>query len=364
MAFSEHDVAYMREALALAARARAVASPNPAVGCIIVADGDIVGRGATEAPGGRHAEIVALDQAGAKARGADVYVSLEPCAHFGRTPPCTNALIAAEVASVTFAAIDPNPINRGTGARALEAAGIDTREGLLRDEALRVIRGFASRMQRERPFLTCKLAMSLDGAVAMQSGESQWITGVDARRAGNALRAQNDAIITGIGTVLADDPRLTVRDEHGEEAAQQPLRVVVDSAGRLPQDARLLSVGGAVLQCCAGVSPLASDSVAGVALAGADGRVDLAAVLSELAQRDINEALLEAGPVLSGAFASAGLIDEFHVFVAPRFLGSATRRALATPDWQRLADGLELDVVSIEPIGADLAIRARPRQER
>ena len=364
MTFSDTDARLMREALALAATVRRRARPNPAVGCVIVADGAIIGRGATEPPGGRHAEIVALDGAGSGARGAHVYVTLEPCSHHGRTPPCTDALIAAGVGSVTFAAIDPNPVNRGAGAGKLRRAGIDVRHGLLVTDAEALNPGFNARMRLGRPYVVAKLAVSLDGAPAMRSGESQWITGPQARAAGHALRAAADALVTGIGTVLADDPSLNARRADGTPAPEQPLRVVVDTHGRLPATARLHTVGAPVLQLTAAPPATVHAGETQILAPGPDGRIAPAAVLAELARREISEVLLEAGPTLTGAFASAGLIDEFRVFVAPRLLGSETRPALLTPAWTRLAEGCALDIDTVERVGADLAIRARVRRDR
>ncbi len=361
MTFSTDDTALMREALVLAQGVRRSARPNPAVGCLLVADGEVIARGATEAPGGRHAEIVALDAAGDRARGAHVYVSLEPCAHFGRTPPCIDALIAAGVSAVTFAVVDPNPNTRGAGASALRRAGIEVREGLLADDARAVNAGFFSRMENGRPRVSAKIAQSLDGATAMTSGESQWITGPDARQAAHALRAASDAIVTGIGTVLSDDPQLTARGDDGTPSDAQPLRVVVDSTGRLPSGAAILRPPGDVLVVRTSQAPATTAPTLELA-PDANGQVPLATLLGELAERAINDVMLEAGPTLTGAFAVAGLIDEYWFFIAPRLLGSATRAALATPPWQSLADGQRLTLQSVEHVGGDLLVRAIPRQ--
>ena len=363
MTFSAADATFMREALDLAATVRLSARPNPAVGCVIVAGDRVVGRGATQPPGGHHAEVVALAQAGPEACGAEVFVSLEPCAHFGRTPPCTDALIAAKVARVTFAVIDPNPANRGAGAAALTSAGIAVRQGLLAAEATALNQGFFTRMQHGRPHVVCKLALSLDGAPAMASGESQWITGPPARAAGRALRAAADALITGIGTVLRDDPLLTARDEAGTAFARQPLRVVLDSRARLRREARLFTEPSPVLQLTTRPS-VSEHSAECIAVAADDhGRVSLPAALCELARRDISDVLLESGPTLAGAFAAAGLVDEYRLFLAPRLLGSATERALKTPTWTRLADGQSLEIVDVTVVGADLAVHARVRRD-
>lgn len=348
----------MRVALELAATAKRRASPNPAVGCVIVVDGEIVGRGATEAPGSRHAEIVALDEAGPRAAGSHVYVSLEPCAHFGRTPPCVDALIAAQVAAVTIAVTDPDERTHGAGAETLRAAGITVRIGLLADEATALNAGFFMRCTAGRPRVTAKVAASLDGVVAMDSGESQWITGPAARQRGHELRAASDALITGIGTVLADDPRLSARGADGTALTTQPLRVVVDSQSRLPATAQLFSESGSVLQVTTSLTDNPTPAELEVVAATKTGRIDLADLLQRLGRRDINDALLEAGPTLTGAFAAAGLIDELRWFVAPVLLGSVTRKALETPSWLRLADGQRLDIQGLETVGDDLLISA------
>ena len=364
MSFTDADTAFMRVAMELAAGARPVARPNPAVGCVIVRDGTVVGRGATERPGHRHAEIVALDEAGGAARDAHVYVTLEPCSHHGRTPPCVDALIRAKVGSVTFAAIDPNPVNRGAGGKTLAAAGIKVSSGLLEAECVDLNAGFFSVMTRGRPFIRCKLAMSLDGAIAMRSGQSQWITGAAARQAGHALRGAAHAVITGAGTVRADDPALTARTATGGLQPAQPVRVVIASQPTVPADARMLEVPGPVLELVArGAPPDCAHEICEVATDAA-GRPAPAAIAAALAERDLQDVLLEAGPRLTGAFAEAGLIDEYHCFIAPTLLGSETLTALVTPAWTRLADGQALEITRVEHCGPDLAVRARVRGDR
>ncbi|MEM8982831.1 MAG: bifunctional diaminohydroxyphosphoribosylaminopyrimidine deaminase/5-amino-6-(5-phosphoribosylamino)uracil reductase RibD [Pseudomonadota bacterium] len=356
--FSDTDTARMRVALELAASVKQRARPNPAVGCVIVAAGEIVGQGATEAPGGRHAEVVALAEAGSRAAGAHAFVSLEPCAHFGRTPPCVDALIAANVAAVTVAVIDPDHRNQGAGIERLVAAGIETRVGLLADDAAALNAGFFTRCRLGRPRVTAKIAASIDGAVAMRSGESQWITGPAARHRGHAFRANSDALITGIGTVLADDPRLTARGADGSPSPIQPLRVIVDSRARLPTSARLFDESGPLLHVTTSERSRALAAEHIVVSATASQQVDLALLLQELGQRGINDVLLEAGPTLTGAFAVAGLIDEIRWFVAPLLLGSETRQALETPSWLRLTAGQRLSIHGIESVGDDYLISA------
>lgn len=355
---------YMTLAFEAAAKVSST-SPNPRVGCVLVRDGEIVGVGLHEKPGEHHAEVNALLAAGERARGATAYVSLEPCCHFGRTPPCTQALIAAGVAEVVYAMPDPNPLVAGKGVQALCAAGIKVSGPLLEEQARKLNRGFIKRMEQGLPFVRCKLAMSLDGRTAMASGESQWITGPAARADVQRLRAESCAVVTGVNTVLQDDPALNVRvDAQGAAAApavlRQPRRVILDSALRTPVTARVLQLPGEVLvfTTCSG-RPLAGAEVRQLA-AGADERVDLRAAMQSLAQDyQCNEVLLEAGPTLSGAMVQAGLVDEVILYIGAKFLGSDAMPLLRLSGLQHMADQIALHITDVTVIDADLRVTAR-----
>ncbi|HMM53456.1 MAG TPA: bifunctional diaminohydroxyphosphoribosylaminopyrimidine deaminase/5-amino-6-(5-phosphoribosylamino)uracil reductase RibD [Candidatus Desulfobacillus sp.] len=360
MMFSAADHAHMARALRLAARGLYTASPNPRVGCVIVRDGDVVGEGWHARTGEAHAEALALAAAGARARGATAYVSLEPCSHQGRTPPCSAALVAAGVARVVAAMADPNPRVRGEGGAQLRAAGIAYEEGLLAAQARELNIGFVSRMERGRPWLWLKLAASLDGRTALANGKSQWITGEAARRDGHRFRARACAILTGADTVRADDPRLTVR---GVEGARQPLRVVVDSRLLTPPRARILE-GGAVLVATASgdaakAAVLREAGAEVILLPGAAGRVDLAALLRLLAERGVNELHAEAGQRLSGALLEQGLVDEFLFYFAPTLIGGG-RDLFALPPLEDLAGRRDLEITELRRVGRDIRILARP----
>ena len=363
---SDIDLGFMREAIALAAEGRYSTTPNPAVGCVIVRDGRVVGRGFHARAGAPHAEAAALAAAAdADLRGATAYVSLEPCNHHGRTGPCAEALIAAGIARVVDAEDDPNPRVDGGGAARLRAAGVDVLGGVGAAEAATLNRGFFKRMRTGLPRVRVKLAMSLDGAVALASGESQWITGPEARAEVQRLRAESCAVLTGIGTVLADDPSLNVRDPRFDLRGRQPLRVVLDSALRMPPSARLLAIDGATLVFTASCDAAArarleqaGAEVVGIA-AGAGG-LDLAAVLRELGRRGINEALVEAGPLLAGRVIDARACDELVVHVAPKLLGREAQRAFALASPLSLAAALEFDLVTVERLGADVALTLTP----
>jgi diaminohydroxyphosphoribosylaminopyrimidine deaminase/5-amino-6-(5-phosphoribosylamino)uracil reductase len=363
---SPTDTAVMHEALVLAQHAIGLSDPNPRVGCVIVgAGGQVIGRGHTQQAGGPHAEVMALRDARAQGHavlGATVFVTLEPCAHHGRTPPCCDALIEAGVARVVMAVQDPNPLVAGQGAARLRAAGITVDEGPLADEARELNIGFFSRMQRGRPWVRLKAAVSLDGRTALNNGVSQWITGSAARADGHAFRKRAGAVLTGVGTVLDDDPRLDVRLV---ETARQPLRVVVDSRLDMPPTARVLAPPGPVLIYAAApdAARLAALQAAGAGvatLAGASGKVDLPALLADLAQRGINELHVEAGHKLNGSFVREGLVDEFLIYMAPRLLGVGRELAAFGP-LERLQDTLDLRFVSLTQVGNDLRILARPK---
>jgi diaminohydroxyphosphoribosylaminopyrimidine deaminase/5-amino-6-(5-phosphoribosylamino)uracil reductase len=364
--FDVHDRVCMARALRLAERGRYTTAPNPRVGCVLARGGEVVGEGWHERAGGPHAEIAALAAAGAAARGATAYVSLEPCCHHGRTGPCTDALIEAGVARVVYGAEDPNPRVAGEGASRLRAAGIEVAGGLLAAQSQRLNAGFVMRMRHGRPRVTLKTASSLDGATAMASGESRWITGEAARRDVQRLRAASGAILTGIGTVLADDPRLTVRGEEFGAGPRQPLRVVLDSRLRTPAEAKVLAGAGALL--VHGPAVARPDALPGgaecVAVPAGPAGLDLGAVLALLAEREVNDVLLEAGPELCGAFLAAGLVDELVIYLAPHIMGSETRRPFVTPGWTRLAERGEVDVIDVRQFGPDLRITARPVARR
>ncbi|MHB1950454.1 MAG: bifunctional diaminohydroxyphosphoribosylaminopyrimidine deaminase/5-amino-6-(5-phosphoribosylamino)uracil reductase RibD [Acidiferrobacteraceae bacterium] len=357
------DRRHMARALALAKRGLATTDPNPRVGCVIVRDGERVGEGWHERAGQPHAEVNALAQAGERAVGATVYVTLEPCAHTGRTPPCADALIAARVARVVMAVIDPNPLVSGGGVERLRSAGIAVDVGLLEDEARRLNPGFFHRMTRGRPYVRVKLAASLDGRTAMASGESRWITGEAARADVQRFRARASVILTGIGTVLRDDPALTVRPDTG----RAPLRVVADSHFRTPPGARLLREPGSVV--IAGLTGTASDACEALSAAGAEierfdadegGRVPMGELLARLAHRGANEVWTEAGPTLAGRLVAARLADEFVLYFAPRFLGHAAQGLIELPGLARLADSPRLRIADVRAVGDDWRVIAYP----
>lgn len=369
-AFSADDLGCMHHALRLAEGALYRTSPNPRVGCVIVNHGHVLGEGATEAAGLRHAEIVALDDArdrGHAVRGATVYVTLEPCAHFGRTPPCVDALVAAGVARVVAAARDPNPKVDGGGLARLAAAGIRTECGLLENAARELNLGFFSRFERSRPWVRLKAAASLDGITALPNGQSQWITGPAARADGHHWRARACAVLTGIGTVRDDDPQLTVRHV---ATPRQPVRVVVDSRLELPPTARLLQVEPHKVWIAHALPLEQAESRARVLRelgaqiiampvdAAKPGKTDLHALLRELAAREIGELHVEAGARLNASLLNAGLVDELLLYLAPRLLGQGAGIAPFGP-LQAVADGLRLHGLHIEPVGEDWRVRAR-----
>ena len=358
------DHYHMARALRLAARGLYTTDPNPRVGCVLVKDDQVVGEGWHEYAGGPHAEINALAQAGAAAPGATAYVTLEPCCHRGRTPPCTEALIKAGVQRVVFAMQDPNTQVGGGGAKLLQAAGIEVQSGVLAAEAGQLNPGFELRMRAVRPWVRCKLAMSLDGRTAMASGESQWITGSAARRDVHHLRARSSAIMTGIDTVLADDPSLTARLEDDRESeVRQPLRVILDSQLRLPATARLLELPGDTLiftgaDATAAQARFGRATVSIVTVPIKSGRLDLVAVLQHLGSLEINEVHVEAGATLSGALLQAGLVDELVIYMAPLLMGDAARGLFALPGLDSMDDRIQLAITDIRAIGQDWRITA------
>lgn len=359
------DEQHMAQALALAEHGLFTTMPNPRVGCVIVApDGKrVIGEGWTQPAGHNHAEIEALNDAaqrGRDVRGATVYVTLEPCSHFGRTPPCCDALIRAGVARVVVATGDPNPKVAGAGVARLRAAGIQVDVGVRAAEARAINEGFMSRMERGRPWLRIKSAASLDGRTALANGQSQWITSEEARADAQQWRARSCAILTGIGTVLADNPRLTVR---GLKIIRQPLRVIVDSQLRTPLDAAVLDQGRALIATAqtepARFRPYEDKGVTVLSLPTATGEVDLPALMHALGQRDINEVMTEAGAQLNGALIASGCADALLLYLAPCLLGDAARGMFALPELASLDQRYRLRVQSLRPIGDDLRVLAQ-----
>ena len=360
MSFSAVDHGMMARALQLAERGLWTTSPNPRVGCVVVRDGEIVGEGWHERAGEPHAEVHALRAAGELARGATAYVTLEPCSHHGRTPPCAEALVAAGVSRVVAAMSDPNPLVAGQGLAVLRAAGIETACGLMENEARELNIGFVSRMTRGRPWLRLKVAASLDGKTALNNGVSQWITGPDARQDGHRWRARACAILTGIGTVRDDDPQLNVR---AVETTRQPLRVVVDSRLETPLTARILQ-GGPVLVAVAvddekRANLLRSAGAEVLLLPNASGKVELKDLLEELGRRGINEVHAEAGFKLNGSLLREGLVDELLLYLAPCLIGHAASGLFNLPELTTLNDKRCLKIHDLRQVGADIRVVAR-----
>ncbi len=356
---SSFDVAMMRRALALAEKGLYTTTPNPRVGCVIAQGERVLAEGWHERAGGPHAEAAALVRAGAAAKGATVYVTLEPCAHHGRTPPCADALVRAGVARVVAAMRDPNPEAKHGGER-LAAAGIRFEAGLLEEAARELNIGFVSRMTRGRPWVRMKLAATLDGRTALVNGKSQWITGPEARADGHRWRARACAVLTGIGTVQADDPRLTVREV---ETPRQPLRVVIDSRLDTPASARILE-GGDALVFCAVDAPerrrvLEAKGAEVAVLPNPGGKVDLPPMLEALARRGVNEVHVEAGVKLNGSLVREGCVDELLVYLAPSLLGDSAQGMVNLPEMTALDARVRLALRSVERIGEDLRIIAR-----
>ena len=384
--FTDFDRSAMTRALELAERGLGTTHPNPRVGCVIAQGEEIVGEGWHERAGEPHAEVNALRAAGARAVGATAYVTLEPCSHQGRTPPCVDALIDARVARVVFALEDPNPRVSGRGAEALRRAGVIVESGLLAAEAAELNPGFLERMRSGRPWVRVKLAMSLDGRTALANGASQWITGPAAREDVQHWRARSSAILTGIGTVLADDPRLDVRLPNViyGRARLQPLRVVLDARLQTPPDARMLTTGGSVLimttarqtenavelaaRCAQLVARGAAiEEVPAAKLGAAAGagtlRLSLPDVLDRLGAREINELWVEAGPRLAGALLSQALVDELIVYIAPKLLGPQARPLVEIAEIRDLQDAHGFAVVETRQIGEDVRLRMRAQRQ-
>jgi diaminohydroxyphosphoribosylaminopyrimidine deaminase/5-amino-6-(5-phosphoribosylamino)uracil reductase len=363
---SERDRRYMRRALELAQRGLYTTDPNPRVGCVLVRDGQVLGEGWHERAGEAHAEVNALRAAAGPAAGATAYVTLEPCAHTGRTPPCVQALIGARVARVVYASADPNPLVNGAGAAALRAAGIDTLGEVLEQEARALNPGFFKRMHTGLPWVRVKLGASLDGRTALANGASRWVTGPAARQDAQRFRARSSVVLTGSGTVLADDPALNVRIDG---ATRQPLRVVLDSELRVPPQARMFDREGPALVFTASTDAAARAELTrrGVLVQtvarAAHGGLALAEVLRLLAEREANEIWVEAGARLAGALLAARLVDELIVYLAPSLLGPGARALVELPDITRLEQRLRLQFTECQPVGPDLRLTAVPLAE-
>lgn len=359
--FSPADYVFMSTALRLAEKGLYSTTPNPRVGCVIVHNGQIVGTGWHERAGQAHAEINALNIAGEAAHGAAVYVTLEPCGHYGRTPPCANALIDAGVAKVILAMEDPNPMVSGRGCALLKQAGITVQTGLLRAEAHELNVGFVSRMLHKKPWIRLKVAASLDGKTALNNGVSQWITGEAARQDGHRWRARSCAILTGIGTIKSDNPQLTVRHV---QTSRQPKKVIVDSHLTIPLDAELLQ-GEEVIIFIANSEHQEKKSVLSklgaevVASPNAEGMVDLEKMMAMLADFGMNEILVEAGSGLNGALINAGLVDEMIIYLAPHLLGEVAQGMMKLPELRSLEHKRILEIQDLRMIGQDIRIIAR-----
>lgn len=355
------DSRWMAQALRLAERGLNTTSPNPRVGCVLVKNGEVVGEGWHQRAGEPHAEPLALRAAGERARGATAYVTLEPCSHFGRTPPCADALIAAGIARVVIAMQDPNPLVAGRGFARLHAAGVAVECGLMEAAARELNVGFVARMTRGMPWVRSKIAASLDGRTALANGVSQWITGPEARQDVQAWRARSCAVLTGVGTVLADDPQLNVRLPGCE---RQPLRVVVDSQLRTPPSAKILDGGNVLIYTVSeNVKKAAVLEAAGAQVVfssgGARSHVDLLAMLRDLARCGINEVLVEAGATLNGALLRSGGVDEVILYLAPQLLGDAARGLASLGELTALDQGVALGWRDVRQVGNDLRLVAR-----
>lgn len=365
------DEKYMARAFELARLGRFTTTPNPNVGCVIVRDGEIVGEGYHIKAGGPHAEVHALRMAGEKAKGATAYVTLEPCSHHGRTPPCADALIAAGVARVVASMQDPNPEVAGRGLYRLQQTGIEVSHGLMHSEAEAINLGFLKRMRTGFPYVQLKMAASLDGRTAMESGESQWITSAAARADVQRFRAQSSAILSSSATVLADDPSLNVRwDEldsdtqriYPQDSLRQPLRIVIDSQNRVTPQHKLVNQSGDTwLARLAADEQSWPESTEQWVVPGRDNRVDLVLLMMQLAKRQINSVWVEAGAELAGALLQAGLVDELIVYMAPKLLGENGRALCVLPGLQSLSDAPQFTLSDVRQVGADLRLRLKPQ---
>jgi diaminohydroxyphosphoribosylaminopyrimidine deaminase/5-amino-6-(5-phosphoribosylamino)uracil reductase len=363
------DETFMRRALALAERGRGLTSPNPMVGAVVVRDGEIVGEGHHERAGAPHAEVVALGAAGARARGATLYVTLEPCNHHGRTPPCAPAVHAAGVARVVAAMADPNPFVAGGGAAVLRAAGLVVETGCLAGEAALQNRVFVTAMRERRPHVTLKAGMTADGKIADVHGSARWITGETARAEAHRQRSECDAIVVGVTTLLRDDPALTVRLD--TPWPREPYRVVLDTAARTPVGARVIA-GATPARALIAVGDAAPPvRVAALEAAGAavlrcatrDGRIAIEALLAALYEREVRAVLLEGGGEVHAAFLEAGVVDRVALFIAPMLLGGRTAPSVIGGPGRELKAAIRLDAVTVRPVGADLLLEADVARE-
>jgi diaminohydroxyphosphoribosylaminopyrimidine deaminase/5-amino-6-(5-phosphoribosylamino)uracil reductase len=366
MGFTANDHLLMTRSLQLAEQGLYSTQPNPRVGCVIVKDGKIVGQGAHLKAGEPHAEVFALRQAKDNAKGATLYVTLEPCSHTGRTPPCSQAIIDAGISKVIAAMQDPNPQVAGSGLAHLQAHNIETATGLMQAQAEALNPGFISRMTKNLPFVRSKIAASLDGKTALNNGQSQWITSEAARADVQHWRARSCAILTGAGTVLADDPNMTVRSMPGSrmDIGLQPMRIIVDSTLKTPPNAKILQ-GGNVLIAFANDAQNKSEQLlkAGAELLcipNAEGKVCLKTLLSHLASREINEVLVEGGEGLNGALLAQNLIDELVIYYAPKLMGGAAKSMFAMPAFTNMQQAIALEIIELRQIGTDIRLRAKP----
>ena len=354
----------MQQAIRLAKKGLFTTDPNPSVGCVIVNDGEIVGEGWHQLAGEAHAEINALKQAGSKAKDATVFVTLEPCSHTGKTPPCAEALIEAGVKKVIAAMKDPNPLVAGSGLKKLQDAGIATEDGLLEAQARELNPGFIKRMESGRPFVRVKLAMSLDGRTAMASGESKWISGEASRNDVQRLRAQSSAILTGIDTVLADDPSMNVRlsdTDSVKEAIRQPKRIVLDTQFRMPMDAKIASIEGqCIVYTTMNVDNKSSYPFIIETCEAQNGKIDLQYLMNDLAKKEINLLHVEAGSVLCGALLKNDLVDEIVIYMAPHIMGDNAKGLFHLPGLEQMKDRISLKIKDVRSIGNDIRIIAQP----
>jgi diaminohydroxyphosphoribosylaminopyrimidine deaminase/5-amino-6-(5-phosphoribosylamino)uracil reductase len=364
---ADEQHALMRRVVALARRGRGRTSPNPLVGALVVKKGRVVGQGYHRRAGSPHAEVLALRDAGTHARGADLYVNLEPCCHHGRTAPCTDAILSAGVARVFVGIVDPNPLVNGAGIRQLRRAGIPVEAGVLQDECAELNEAFIRYIRSGRPFVCWKSAMTLDGRVATRAGHSRWVTSAAARRLGHRMRSEHDAIVVGVGTVLADDPRLDCRDVRG---GRDPIRVVIDSSLRVPLGAAVVKLAGdssaptwivtTRRAPAARAKRLERAGVEVIRVASERGQVKISSALEELARRDVLSLLLEGGPTLAGGFWRARLVDRIACFIAPKILGDAAAQPLVRgPTVARMTDAVPLESVSVRRIAGDVLIGGR-----
>jgi len=379
MSFSAEDHTYMLRAIDLANQGIYSTKPNPAVGCVLVKDSKIVGEGGHEKAGQPHAERIALAQAGDQAKDATAYVTLEPCSHYGRTPPCADGLIEAGVGRVVVAMQDPNPLVSGRGITRLQQAGIVVDVGLLESQARALNAGFIQVMENKLPFVRVKMASSIDGRTAMANGESQWITGAESRQEVHKLRALSGAIVTGIGTVLADDPSLTVRlsDEvlaelNLDSTNCHPLRVVLDPNLSMPMDAKMLSAPGRTILMTSKetverdtdyAEALMAQGVELVAVASEEDRLDIESILSYLAEEEsVRDVMVESGAIVAGAFMQSGLVNELHCYMAPILMGDAAKPMFVLPGMNTMADKLKFKIDSIASFGEDVRLVMVPEK--